>query len=167
MESPKLCLAIEDCRRSGGGFHVNHFRKFFAIVALAGSIAPTFSATAQDITAIRKLELYAENTDADPANDSVKVYVIFGDANASDIRPPDGAVFPFKCNIFEYVNDQQGRLIGSATGTLKSERGFLSFLVRLPSVKSKMRIFAQVQATLPSGKSVEGKRTDTFDPHRH
>lgn len=142
-------------------------RNIFATIALASCLVSTSPATAQEITAIRKLELYAENTDADPANDSVKVFVIFGDSNANNVRPPDGAVFPFKCAIFEYVNDQHGRQIGSASGILKSERGFLSFLVRLPTVKSKTRVFAQVQATLSNGKILEGQTSDTFDPHRH
>ena len=142
-------------------------RDIFATVALASAFVFTSTAGAQDITAIRKLELYAENTDADPAKDAVKVFVIFGDSNANVVRPPDGAVFPFKCTIFEYVNDQQGRQIGSASGLLKSERGFLSFLVRLPSVKAKTRILAQVHATMVNGKIIEGKSSDTFDPHRH
>ena len=146
---------------------MHRYRNIFTTIAFAGALVSTSAAIAQDITAIRKLELYAENTDADPANDAVKIFVIFGDSNANNVRPPDGAVFPFKCTIFEYVNDQQGRLIGTASGLLKSERGFLSFLVRLPSVKAKTRILAQVQATMPSGKIIEGKSSDTFDPHRH
>ena len=112
---------------------MHQYRNIFATIAFTGALVTASAAMAQDITAIRKLELYAENTDADPANDAVKIFVIFGDSNANNVRPPDGAVFPFKCTIFEYVNDQQGRLIGIASGLLKSERGFLSFLVRLPS----------------------------------
>ena len=146
---------------------MQRYGNLLSIILLAIALTHLSPALAQDITAIRKLELYAENTDADPAKDSVKVFVIFGDSNAKDIRPPDGAVFPFKCTIFEYANDQQGRQIGFASGQLKSDRGFLSFLVPLPTVKTKTRVIAHVQATLQNGKVVEGKSTDTFDPHRY
>lgn len=123
---------------------------------------------AQDFQAVKKIELYEENTDADPAKDALKVYVIFGDSNAQDVRPLDGVSFPFKCFIFEYPNDgQQGRQIGYAKGDLKSERGFTSFLVKLPNVKVKTRVLAHVQVTMPNGKVIEGKRSDTFDPNKH
>jgi len=123
--------------------------------------------TAQNITSILKLELYEENTDADPAKDSVKVFVVFGDSSGGKVRTPDGAVFPFQATIFESVDDQQGRQIASTSGELKSERGFTHFLLKLASVKTKTRLLAHVKVTMQSGKTFEGKRSDTFDPNRH
>lgn len=138
-------------------------------VAISICIAQLFSgaAIAQDIQAVKKLELYTENTDADPAKDSVKIFVIFGDSNGNEVRPIDGATFPFKCSIFEYANERQGRLIGSATGQLKSERGFISFLVKLPNIKTKTAVLVHIQVTMPNGKIIEGMKSNTFDPNRH
>lgn len=119
------------------------------------------------ITTIQKLEIYEENTDADPAKDSAKVFVIFGDSSGGKVRPPNGTVFPVRAAIFEYVDNQQGRQIASMSGQLKSERGFTHFLLKLPGVNKKTRVLAHVHVTMPSGTILEAKRSDTFDPNRH
>jgi hypothetical protein len=145
---------------------MQRYRRILAI-GLAIAVPWASVAIAQEIAAIRKLELYEENTDADPAKDSVKVFVVFGDSSGNDVRPPHEAVFPFRATVFEYSNDQQGRQIASTRGQLKSERGFTHFLLKLPGIKAKTRVLAHVQVTMPNGITLEGKRSDTFDPNRH
>ncbi len=134
----------------------------FSIIFLNANVC-----NADDISSISKLELYEENTDSKPEMDSLKIYVIFGDKHAKRINPLDGITMDYTCKIYSYEGGKKGNKINEDRGKLISERGFTSFVIKMPRIAEKKRVLADVTVKLPDGRTVQGKRSDTFDPEKY
>ncbi len=119
------------------------------------------------VVAIKKLEFYDENTDADPEQDAGKIYVIFGDNTNERVKPPDGLVMRYSCKIYHYNRGEVGSLITSDSGDLISDGGYSSFMIDLSNINSEVKILSDVTVELPNGQILRGKATDRFNPQSY
>ncbi len=121
------------------------------------------------ITSIKKIEIYEENTDADPLADDAKIYIVFGNSKGAEVRPPDGMEFDYSITIHEYYDsfgqaERIGRKLASSDGKLISERGFTSVFMKMPDIKKSTRIFTETKVTLPNGTVLINNDKDYFNP---
>ncbi len=126
------------------------------------------------ITSIKKMEVYEKNTDSDPLNDDVEIYIIFGNSKGKEVRPPDGMAFDYSLTINKYNDSYEagpngilGQQLASSKGKLISVRGFTSIFIKLPQLTTSTRILTQIQVKLPNGNIIVGKDKDNFNPNRH
>ncbi len=121
------------------------------------------------ITSIKKIEIYEKNTDADPLNDDVEIYIVFGNSKGEDVRPPNGMELDYSLTINKLDDsfghkERVGQKLASSNGKLISERGFTSIFIKMPEITTSTRILTHTLVTLPNGTILENIDRDYFTP---
>ena len=121
------------------------------------------------ITSIKKIEIYEKNTDADPLNDDVEIYIVFGNSKGEDVRPPDGMKFDYSLTINKFHDsfgqkERVGQKLASSSGKLISVRGFTSVFIKMPEITTSTKILTHTQVTLPNGTILKNIDRDYFTP---
>ncbi len=121
------------------------------------------------ITSIKKIEIYEKNTDADPLNDDVEIYIVFGNSKGEDVRPPNGMELDYSLTINKLDDsfghkERVGQKLASSNGKLISERGFTSIFIKMPEITTSTRIITHTQVALPNGTILKNIDRDSFTP---